>query len=86
LNSETIFDVWHGEKMKKAREVHLKKMGVKELPPCKWCIYPRKTVTENVQLGNRIISGYSYVNWENEIKKDSSRLPKKKSKQESNEL
>lgn len=77
LNNETIYSVWHGKKMQDAREIHLKKMGVKELPPCKWCIYPRKTQPDNVLIGDRVVPSYKYVNWPGNVEKNSARFVKK---------
>lgn len=80
LNKETIFDVWHGKKMKNARDLHLKELGVKELPPCKWCIYPRKTNPKNIMVGERVVPTYSYENWQQNNENTSERYRKEKSK------
>ena len=31
VQDESVFDIWHGEKLNKAREIHLKHMGTKEI-------------------------------------------------------
>jgi radical SAM protein with 4Fe4S-binding SPASM domain len=77
LNEESIRNVWHGKKMKKAREIHMKELGVKELPPCQWCIYPRKTESKNVLVGDRTVNSYSYENWDQTNKNTSKRYRKK---------
>lgn len=77
VNNESIFQIWHGEKLQKAREIQLKHLGVKELPPCKWCQLPRKTHVENVLVGNKVVSKYEYINWPKKVEKDSARYPKR---------
>jgi hypothetical protein len=78
LTKQTILDVWHGEKMEKARESHLKHMGVSDLSPCKWCYLPRKTVPKTTLIGDRGVTNYSYVNWDTKNDNISSRFSKKK--------
>ena len=80
LNDNSIYDVWHGKKMQKAREIHLKELGVKELPPCKWCLYPRKTNSKNIPVGDRNVSSYNYSNWEKSNTNISERYRKKSDK------
>lgn len=77
VNKESIYEIWHGKKLQDARKIHLEKMGVKKLPPCKWCIYPRKTSPNNFLLGDRVVSSYEYVNWKNKVDKTSEKYPKK---------
>lgn len=77
LNKESIHEVWHGKKMQNARKIHMKELGVKELPPCKWCIYPRKTNSKNVLVGDRVVSSYDYVNWDKTNTQNSERYRKK---------
>ena len=55
LNKETVSQVWRGEKLQKAREIHLKHLGVKELAPCKHCFYPRKTQKNSTEIDGRSI-------------------------------
>ena len=56
VNKVTIFHVWHGKKLKAARDIHLKKMGVEKLAPCKWCMYPRKTTEEKTKVNDKFIT------------------------------
>ncbi|MGY5142915.1 MAG: radical SAM/SPASM domain-containing protein [Candidatus Nitrosopumilus sp. bin_32a] len=56
LNSETVYQVWHGKKLQKARETHLKHLGVKELDPCKHCFYPRKTEKSSKEIDGRNVT------------------------------
>jgi radical SAM protein with 4Fe4S-binding SPASM domain len=62
VNNETIFDVWHGEKMNKARKIHMDNKGVKEINICKNCSLPRKTKRNSTKIGDRIVSIDSYIN------------------------
>ena len=55
LNKETVSQVWRGEKLQKAREIHLKHLGVKEIAPCKHCFYPRKTQKNSTEIDGRSI-------------------------------
>lgn len=62
LNKETVYDVWHGKKLQHARDTHLKHLGVKKLPPCKYCMYPRKTKKESRKLKGKNITVENYTN------------------------
>lgn len=69
VNKETIYDIWHGKKLEKARKIHLEHMGVDKIEPCKHCQLPRKTKSENVRLDNRILQIDNYVNREQTVGK-----------------
>lgn len=77
VNEESIYDIWHGEKFQKAREIQLRHMGVEELTPCKFCTYPRKTSDVEYRIGDRKIKSFEYKNWPNKLKKSSVRYTKK---------
>ena len=62
LNNESVFEIWHGKKMQHARKIHLKHLGVKELPPCKYCMYPRKTQKVGKKIGDKSVSVENYTN------------------------
>ena len=62
VRDESIFDIWHGEKMNNAREIHIKHMGTKEIEPCKHCFLPRKMDEDKADLGDRLINIGKYVN------------------------
>jgi radical SAM protein with 4Fe4S-binding SPASM domain len=62
VNNESIYDIWHGKKMKNAREIHIKHLGVKEINICKNCSLPRKTKKDFTKLDNRTISIDNYIN------------------------
>lgn len=62
LNKETVSEVWHGKKLQQAREIHLKHLGVKELSPCKYCMYPRKTQKEKAKVSDKKVTVENYTN------------------------
>ena len=55
LRTETVSQVWNGEKMRRIREIHTRHAGAKELAPCQACYQPRKTVQTPHQIGDRTI-------------------------------
>ena len=67
VNKETLYDVWHGNNMTRAREIHLKHQGVNSLSPCKHCYLPRKTKRESAKLDKHLIKIDNYVNRKQEI-------------------
>ena len=61
-NSQTIYDIWHGEHMTKAREVHKRFEGVKEYGICRKCYIPRKTEPEELKVNGRTVLAENYTN------------------------
>jgi len=61
LNKQTVYEIWHGEKLNYLRGLNQKKGGFKELPQCKDCSLPRKTTQEIVEIDNRNIIVQSYI-------------------------
>ena len=55
-HNESIYDIWHGKKMKRVRDIHLKHNGIKELASCKFCFYPRKTTIIKTKINGRDIT------------------------------
>ncbi|MFC1711961.1 radical SAM/SPASM domain-containing protein [Patescibacteria group bacterium] len=53
VNKQSLYSVWHGKKLNKARNLHLKHQGIKKLKPCKVCYLPRKTRKQNILINNR---------------------------------
>ena len=66
---ESIYDIWHGKELTKAREIHLKHNGVKEINVCKACYLPRETKTESVKIDDRLLDIDNYVNREQTVGK-----------------
>lgn len=69
LNKESVYEVWHGKRLQKAREIHLKHLGTKEIPPCKFCFYPRKTQRDSGELGNKTLKIDNFTNREQTVGK-----------------
>jgi len=78
VNKESIYNIWHGKKLREAREIHLKKMGVEKVAPCKFCVYPRKTEPSNVLIGDRVVPSFEYLQMDKEdLEKNSARYSTK---------
>ena len=61
-STESLYHIWHGPRMSRARELHLKRVGYKELDPCKDCYLPRKTTPTKEKVGEREITIDKYTN------------------------
>jgi MoaA/NifB/PqqE/SkfB family radical SAM enzyme len=62
VKKESVEEIWKGGKLQKAREIHLKHLGVKELSPCKYCMYPRKTQKDSGKIGSKKLKIDNYTN------------------------
>lgn len=60
-NQSTISDIWHGDEMSKARDIHKSFCGVEKLAPCAHCYLPRKTLPEAELIGNKKITIEQYT-------------------------
>lgn len=61
-NQNSIYDIWHGEKMNKFRQTLSQKDGFKKFPICRACIYPRAIdETETAQVNGRRFHVYNYL-------------------------
>ena len=69
VRDESLYNIWHGERLNKAREIHIKHLGVKEIEPCKHCYLPRKMESDTANLGNHFVKIDKYVNREQTIGK-----------------
>jgi radical SAM protein with 4Fe4S-binding SPASM domain len=68
INTETVHQVWHGQKLQQVRQLHLQKDGFLKVDACKKCYIPR--LTEESEVAE--VSGYkftikNYVNRSQEI-------------------
>jgi len=60
---ESIYDIWHGDKLNKIRDIHNQRDGFKTMKVCKLCYYPRKMIPdEPAKVGNRDIIVENYIN------------------------
>lgn len=62
VNKQSIFEIWHGGPMRRARDIHKAHRGVKELSACQKCYLPRKTLPTAVTIGDRQVTADNYVN------------------------
>jgi radical SAM protein with 4Fe4S-binding SPASM domain len=69
VNTDRIYDIWHGERMQKVRDLHKKHIGYKEMDVCRECFVPRKTVPVIDDLGDRKIVIDKYTGRTEEIGK-----------------
>ncbi len=69
VNTESLFDIWHGKKLNNAREIHVKHLGTKEIDPCKHCYLPRKMESDTANLGDRLIKIDKYTDREQTVGK-----------------
>lgn len=62
-NTQSIYEIWHGDKLKRIREQHLKENGFMALKPCKNCFYPRKMeASETTIINGRKVIIENYIN------------------------
>ena len=61
LNTETVHQVWHGEKMQGVRELHKRPRGFLESAVCRRCYLPRLTQDEEATVGLRKFVVRNYV-------------------------
>ncbi len=61
-NIESVYDIWHGEKLQEMREKHKTPCGFKDIPVCRKCYLPRKTEdNEEAYVNGRKIIIQNYV-------------------------
>lgn len=61
LNSESVHQVWHGEKMNAVRELHKRARGFMDSPVCRKCYLPRKTEEELAEVNGRSFTIDNYL-------------------------
>lgn len=61
LKSETVHQIWHGEKMQQVRELHKRPRGFMESAVCRRCYLPRLTQDEEATVGPRTFIVRNYV-------------------------
>ncbi len=54
IKQETVYQVWHGEKMQAVRNMHLQPLGFMQSEVCRRCYLPRKTEDVEAQVGDRL--------------------------------
>lgn len=67
-HKESIYEIWHGNKLNKLREKHKIKKGYMNFEACRNCYYPRQIIkNEKAKVGDRDISIENYVNRPQEV-------------------
>jgi len=67
---QSVHEIWHGEELRRVREMHARLDGFKDLSVCKACYYPRKAVPDETAIVNdRTIIIENYVNRAQEVGK-----------------
>jgi radical SAM protein with 4Fe4S-binding SPASM domain len=62
-NHESVFDIWHGDKINHVRQIHKNTDGFKNIDICKYCYYPRlMQEDENTTINGRRIIIKNYIN------------------------
>ena len=61
-NIETIHEIWHGLRMKEARQLHKEHRGHKDIEPCRKCYLPRRTEPQTIMVGENEIILEQYIN------------------------
>ena len=61
INKESVYAVWHGEKMNGIRDLHKQPRGFMQSPVCRKCYLPRKTDDEIGSVGERTFMVKNYV-------------------------
>lgn len=67
VNSDSIYNIWHGNKIQSIRDLHKRHEGYKQIEICKHCYLPRKTKPVTEKIGDRKIIVDEYIDRTNEI-------------------
>jgi hypothetical protein len=68
-NQDSLYSMWHGERISRARQFHKENKGTEFLAPCKHCYLPRKTQPVIEHVGDKNIVIGKYINRPDEIGK-----------------
>jgi len=62
-NHDSIYEIWHGDKLNKVREAHKKENGFKRIEVCRKCYLPRATEESEIAIVNeREFTIKNYIN------------------------
>lgn len=67
VRSKSLHGIWHGKRMCEARQSHLRKVGCRELEPCRTCYLPRKTQAHQSALHGHALTIHDYTNRPQEV-------------------
>lgn len=62
INHETVYQVWHGDKMQGVREMQKQTRGFMQSPVCRKCYLPRCTRDDQGKINDRTFVVQNYVN------------------------
>ena len=54
-NTQSIFELWHSDQIKNARNSHANFTAMKDIPICSKCHLPRKTESEEINIAGRTL-------------------------------
>lgn len=60
-NTQTLHEIWHGERMTQVRDWHEAHQGCEKLEPCAQCYLPLETYDAEVTVGSRTVVAEKYV-------------------------
>lgn len=60
-NTQSLYEIWHGEELSRIRQIHRSHEGIKRLEPCKDCYLPRKTQPVVEHFGDKEIVVEKYT-------------------------
>ncbi|MDP7195983.1 MAG: radical SAM protein [SAR202 cluster bacterium] len=69
ISKETIYEIWHGQKLTEVRRIHRNHEGLIRIKPCKDCYFPRQTYKTVEYVGEKKIHINKLVNRTEEIGK-----------------
>jgi MoaA/NifB/PqqE/SkfB family radical SAM enzyme len=69
VNHESLYNIWHGEKMTKVREIHKNHKGVELLKACRHCYLSREMQPVIEKFGDKNIIIDKYINRPDEVGK-----------------
>jgi len=61
LNTESVHQIWHGDKMQQVRDLHKRPHGFMENAVCRRCYLPRQTTDEEATVRGRTFTVRNYV-------------------------
>lgn len=66
-NLETIYEVWHGQRMTDIRRMHVENTACDELNPCAQCYLPLQTYDEVVRVEDRTVVAEKYLDGKEKV-------------------
>jgi len=68
VRKDSIYDIWHGEKLNDVRRLHMERKGHLMLEPCRHCAYPRrKEFKEEASIDYRKVKVDKYTGRKDDI-------------------